>query len=132
MTTLLPLAPLCRASNQSGYNRILLRHLSTRKLLPHNFNKRKLLNLKFIRTKPIMNSYSTDRVLTLENMNQAVIKLEYAVRGPLVLRAQQIQKELNEKVTINFSISFCFLLLQTLHVKIGFLFAYQCLLNINL
>ncbi|KAK7590833.1 hypothetical protein V9T40_002446 [Parthenolecanium corni] len=44
-----------------------------------------------------MNSYSTDRVLTLENMNQAVIKLEYAVRGPLVLRAQQIQKELNEK-----------------------------------
>lgn len=99
-TTLLPLAPFFRASNQSGYNRILLRHLSTRNLLPHNFTKRKLLRFNFIKTNAIMNSYSTDRVLTLENMNQAIIHMEYAVRGPLVIRAGQIQKELLEKVTI--------------------------------
>ncbi|KAF2344361.1 hypothetical protein FHG87_024883, partial [Trinorchestia longiramus] len=35
-----------------------------------------------------------NRVLTLENMNPHVKKLEYAVRGPLVIRATAIEKEL--------------------------------------
>jgi alanine transaminase len=33
--------------------------------------------------------------LTLENMNQNVKQLEYAVRGPLVIRANQLEKELS-------------------------------------
>ncbi len=34
-------------------------------------------------------------LLTLENMNQNVKQLEYAVRGPLVIRANQLEKELS-------------------------------------
>ena len=40
---------------------------------------------------------STMPTLTLDNMNPAIIKMEYAVRGPLVIRATEIEKEL-EKV----------------------------------
>lgn len=39
--------------------------------------------------------------LTVENMNPNIVKLEYAVRGPLVIRAGEIEKEL-EKVLLNF------------------------------
>lgn len=35
-----------------------------------------------------------DRVITLENMNPHVKKMEYAVRGPLVIRATALEKEL--------------------------------------
>ena len=35
--------------------------------------------------------------ITLDNMNPAIKKMEYAVRGPLVIRANAIEKEL-EKV----------------------------------
>lgn len=35
-----------------------------------------------------------NRVLTLDNMNPNVKKMEYAVRGPLVIRATAIEKEL--------------------------------------
>lgn len=34
------------------------------------------------------------RVLTMENLNPHVIAMEYAVRGPLVLRALAIEKEI--------------------------------------
>lgn len=34
------------------------------------------------------------RVITIENMNPLVKKMEYAVRGPLVIRATAIEKEL--------------------------------------
>lgn len=37
-----------------------------------------------------------DRVLTLESMNPHVRKVEYAVRGPIVARANQLQKELKQ------------------------------------
>lgn len=37
------------------------------------------------------------KAVTLENLNPNIIKLEYAVRGPLVIRAGEIEKEL-EKV----------------------------------
>lgn len=36
------------------------------------------------------------KVLTLDNLNPNVIKLEYAVRGPLVIRAAEIDKELQK------------------------------------
>lgn len=36
------------------------------------------------------------RVVTLDNMNPQVITMQYAVRGPLVIRATQIEKELQK------------------------------------
>ena len=43
-------------------------------------------------------AYSTmaEPVITIDNMNPDVKKLEYAVRGPLVIRATAIEKELAE------------------------------------
>lgn len=45
-------------------------------------------------------AYSTmaEPVITIDNMNPDVKKLEYAVRGPLVIRATAIEKELAEGV----------------------------------
>lgn len=37
-----------------------------------------------------------DKVLTLDNMNPFVKRVEYAVRGPIYLRAVEIEKELKE------------------------------------
>lgn len=37
-----------------------------------------------------------DKVLTLDNMNPNVKRVEYAVRGPIVQRALQIEKELKK------------------------------------
>lgn len=34
------------------------------------------------------------KVITPENLNPNLVKLEYAVRGPLVIRATEIEKEL--------------------------------------
>lgn len=34
------------------------------------------------------------KLITLESMNPNMIKMEYAVRGPLVIRAAEIEKEL--------------------------------------
>lgn len=36
------------------------------------------------------------RTVTLENMNQNIKRMEYAVRGPLVIRANEIEKELQK------------------------------------
>lgn len=36
------------------------------------------------------------KVLTLDSMNPNVKRVEYAVRGPIVQRAMQIEKELRE------------------------------------
>ncbi|KAL3998871.1 Alanine aminotransferase 2 [Acanthocheilonema viteae] len=45
---------------------------------------------------------SANRILTLENLNPNVIAMEYAVRGPLVIRALAIEKELNKGVKKSF------------------------------
>ncbi|CAF0718216.1 unnamed protein product [Adineta steineri] len=37
-----------------------------------------------------------DRSLTIENLNPRVIEVEYAVRGPIVIRAAEIEKQLKE------------------------------------
>ena len=34
--------------------------------------------------------------LKIDNMNPAVKKMEYAVRGPLVIRANEIEKEIEQ------------------------------------
>lgn len=39
---------------------------------------------------------SRGKVLTLDNMNPNVKRVEYAVRGPIVLRAMQLETELKE------------------------------------
>lgn len=38
------------------------------------------------------------KVLTLDSMNPNVIKMEYAVRGPLVIRAGEIEKEIKQVI----------------------------------
>lgn len=45
---------------------------------------------------------STNRTLTLDSLNPNVIKMEYAVRGPLVIRAGEIEKELKQVITLQF------------------------------
>lgn len=47
----------------------------------------------------IFNSSRTmaSKAVTIDNINPNILKLEYAVRGPLVIRAAEIEKEL-EKV----------------------------------
>lgn len=39
---------------------------------------------------------SSAKILTLESLNPNVIKMEYAVRGPLVIRAGEIEKEIKQ------------------------------------
>lgn len=43
-----------------------------------------------------MATSANKKLLSLENMNPNVIKMEYAVRGPLVIRAAEIEKEMKE------------------------------------
>ena len=45
----------------------------------------------------------TMAAVTLDNMNPNVKRMEYAVRGPLVIRAGQIERELREGQPKNFS-----------------------------
>ncbi|XP_017490140.1 PREDICTED: alanine aminotransferase 2-like [Rhagoletis zephyria] len=40
------------------------------------------------------NAATAEKCLSLDNINPQFIELEYAVRGPLVIRAGQIEKEL--------------------------------------
>lgn len=37
-----------------------------------------------------------EKVLTLDTMNQCVKRVEYAVRGPIVLRALELEQELRQ------------------------------------
>lgn len=41
---------------------------------------------------------SPGKVLTLDSMNPNVKRVEYAVRGPIVMRAVQLEKELKEVI----------------------------------
>ena len=41
-------------------------------------------------------SIRTMATLKIDNMNPAVKKMEYAVRGPLVIRANEIEKEIQQ------------------------------------
>lgn len=54
-----------------------------------------------------LSSSAGDRVITIDNMNPQVKKMEYAVRGPLVIRATEIEKEL-QAVSYLYCIWTCF------------------------
>uniref|UniRef100_A0A1B0D0A7 Uncharacterized protein n=1 Tax=Phlebotomus papatasi TaxID=29031 RepID=A0A1B0D0A7_PHLPP len=45
-----------------------------------------------------MASASSEKILTIENLNPCIKVMEYAVRGPLVIRATEIEKELEKGV----------------------------------
>lgn len=109
MSTLAPVLSINnRLSYRPGCNRILLQLREFRNRVSNCGNSNeKILNLFTARVNSYkMNHYSTERVLTLDNMNPAVLKMEYAVRGPLVIRAAEIQKELLEKVNEKFHFSY--------------------------
>lgn len=46
--------------------------------------------------RPVNGAPTGGRVLTLDSMNPNVKKVEYAVRGPIVQRAVQLERELKE------------------------------------
>lgn len=50
------------------------------------------------------------KVLTEQNLNPNVLKLEYAVRGPLVIRAAEIQKEIDQVSSRNYVLNVNFAL----------------------
>lgn len=82
----------------------------------NNIIKRAIVsgNLNF----PLINQHQSQtmatsakrKLITLESMNPNMIKMEYAVRGPLVIRAAEIEKELKAvssvRVIINWRIVF--------------------------
>lgn len=43
----------------------------------------------------------SSKAVTIENINPNILKLEYAVRGPLVIRAAEIEKELEKVCKLN-------------------------------
>lgn len=51
---------------------------------------------------------SATNILTMDSINPNVIKMEYAVRGPLVIRAGEIEKELKQVRTSFITMSVCF------------------------
>ena len=56
-----------------------------------SFRQRLLVSLKRF---PSSANMSTAATVTVENMNPCIKKMEYAVRGPLVIRATAIEKVL--------------------------------------
>uniref|UniRef100_A0A674AUQ7 alanine transaminase n=1 Tax=Salmo trutta TaxID=8032 RepID=A0A674AUQ7_SALTR len=58
--------------------------------------------------------FSRDKVLTIDTMNPTVKNVEYAVRGPIVQRAIQIEKELREVYSCGVSCRFVYIILHQL------------------
>jgi hypothetical protein len=48
---------------------------------------------------PMTGGASPTPVLTMNNLNPRVIEVEYAVRGPIVIRAAEIERQLKQVVT---------------------------------
>ena len=66
-----------------------------RLLLAYRLSGRQLsANFVPVQTCQLSTSIMDQRVITLDNMNPFVKKMEYAVRGPLVIRATALEKEL--------------------------------------
>jgi hypothetical protein len=49
------------------------------------------------------------KALTMENLNPRVIDVEYAVRGPIVIRAAEIEKELKTVIFIYLNFIYLFI-----------------------
>lgn len=75
------------ASQRSGSS---LNSIIRRAIVSGNFNI-PLINQHQSAT---MATSAKRQLITLESMNPNMIKMEYAVRGPLVIRAAEIEKEL--------------------------------------
>jgi len=48
------------------------------------------------------NTTQNQKTLTIENLNPRVLDVEYAVRGPIVIRAAEIEKQLKEVWIYNY------------------------------
>ena len=68
---------------------VSVQHSDLKKKYPHSVNSK--LVEKDMSTMPAQNMGPT---ITLDNMNPCVKQMEYAVRGPLVIRATEIEKEI--------------------------------------
>ncbi|CAG5114907.1 unnamed protein product, partial [Candidula unifasciata] len=63
-----------------------------------------MLSTKYLcRTKMVDTTSRRGKVLTIDTMNPHVKNIEYAVRGPIVTRAGEIEKELNQGAKRNFA-----------------------------
>lgn len=47
------------------------------------------------------------KILTMESLNPNIRVMEYAVRGPIVARAAEIEKELNQVCASGFKLIYC-------------------------
>ena len=45
---------------------------------------------------PKSNGSAAPKALTMENLNPRVTEVEYAVRGPIVIRAAEIEKQIKQ------------------------------------
>ena len=61
-----------------------------------NLSTNKVSALGNIHTSNMATSAKLKKLVTVENMNPNIIKMEYAVRGPLVTRALEIEKEIKQ------------------------------------
>lgn len=69
-----------------------------------------------------------NKILQLDNINPNFITMEYAVRGPLVIRAGEIERELKQVCTFATKQLFFQLFFRSLFVNNC---VYQCLLNVH-
>ena len=74
--------------------------------IPKNVLQNKSANQRDLSALLVAKFHQTNvnnQVLTLDSMNHNVVKMQYAVRGPIVLRAGQIENELAKVIyRINF------------------------------
>ena len=52
------------------------------------------LGRRFLSTSTLRMASNGHKILTIDNINPNVLTMEYAVRGPLVIRAVELEKEL--------------------------------------
>jgi hypothetical protein len=57
-------------------------------------NSKKVKNVQRVASKFHTTTKKDQKVLTVHNMNENVKKMQYAVRGPIVLRAGAIENEI--------------------------------------
>jgi hypothetical protein len=69
-------------------------HTLARDITPRGFRNK--LSISESKTFYSTKMASDCKCLTVSNMNPCIINMEYAVRGPLVIRATEIEKELQQ------------------------------------
>lgn len=57
-----------------------------------------VLNQQTVKNSSLHTSAVSHKVLTAQTMNQNIKKMEYAVRGPIVLKAGQVEIELAQVI----------------------------------